>query len=132
MKAAILQYKFNTPLEDFTIEKHDFDHHKIGNYIHENLQTATLMSAGIFHGEIDHPSEDETNAADLYFDIYIDFENPELVENYRNDPQAVTDYVYDIFEPSIVVVHQHFKVGNDQYFIVAHGDAVENLLDEKP
>jgi len=130
MRTAILQYKFDQSVSDFMIEDDEFNHAKIGYFIHENLPDAQLIHAGFYYGDIDHPTEDETSTSDLYIDIVIDFENPDLIEDFKSKEQDILEYVVDIFEPEMVVVHQYFKVGNDEYFIVAHGDAVDNLFEQ--
>jgi len=130
MKTAILQYKFNTPVKDFMIGGHDYNHQKVADWIHQNIKTADLLDAGLYQGEIDHPAEDETDTSETFVLLVITFENLEMLDNYKSDPQAIADYIYDIFEPSITTVHQHYMNGNDNHFVVAHGDAVENIFDE--
>lgn len=129
MKTGILQYRFNTPIKDFTYDR-GYDHEKVARWIHENIKAADLLHAGIYYGEIDHPEEDQTQTSDVFVLLVIDFEDPNLIDNYTKDSQAIADYVYDIFEPSITVVHQHYMNGNDDHFVVAHGDAAENIFDE--
>jgi len=130
MKTAILQYKINAPIDDFMIGGHDYNHEKVATWIHENIKTADLLDAGLYQGEIDHPADDETETSDTFVLLVIAFEDLDLIENYKADPQAISDYVYDIFEPSITTVHQHYMNGNDNHFVIAHGDAVENIFDE--
>ena len=131
MKAAILQYRFNQNITDFMIEDDEFNHTKIGYFLHNNLKNAELIHAGFYYGDIDHQTEDQTSTSDLYIDLIIDFEDPELIDNFKSRQKDILEYVTDIFEPEIVVVQQYFEVGDDEYFIVAHGDAAKNLLDQK-
>jgi len=122
MISANLIYQFKTlPDAKLFLEK-SIDHDEIGYFIQANLPHAKLIEAFPYRGELDHPADEiqDENVSKIYFDIVAGIDE-ELLDNFQNNPQSITEAILDDFETSAIVLKQHHMVGEDHYFEVNYG-----------